>query len=103
MTEFVFTATSRGFARAEFVDRYGVKCSLQASSLATEAAVWLGANEIGLKRFTPGKGWEDVDLPDGVPPDGVSYIANTRMHLTQDMVRALLPALTRFAETGELE
>lgn len=93
-------STERGFGVARFTDRYDVPCSLQESSLAEEACVWLGADEIGLKRFEPGLGWSDVPLEstDG----GVNYQANTRMHLTQEMVRGLLPALTHFAETGEL-
>jgi hypothetical protein len=73
---------------------------LQESSLATEACVWLGCKEIGLKRFTPGLGWEDVPLEQN--PNGVYHNANTRMHLTQAMVRQLLPALQYFADHGEL-
>jgi hypothetical protein len=93
--------TSRGFARMEFTDRNGVTCSLQQSSLAFEACVWFGCNDIGLKRFTPGgPGWEDIALADD--PRGVCHIANTRMHLSRDQVAALLPHLQRFAETGEL-
>lgn len=70
--------TSRGFLRADFFDRYGSECSLQGSSLASEHAIWLG-----------------VDKPfDGEP--------NTRMHLTQEQVRDLLPLLQHFADTGEL-
>lgn len=63
--------TERGFVLYEFDDRYGAPSSLQESSLATEAAVWIGVTE-------------------------------NRAHLTQDMVRALLPALTHFVETGRL-
>jgi len=37
--------TQRGFLRGEFVDRYGEQCSIQESSLATEAALWLGVDE----------------------------------------------------------
>jgi hypothetical protein len=64
--------TARGFPIIEFQDRYDRKCTLQDSSLATEACVWLGDQE------------------------------TTRSHLTQDMVRDLLPALTRFAATGSI-
>lgn len=63
--------TGRGFAYGKFKDRYGVECSLQKSSLATEDCIWLGVHE-------------------------------NRMHLTQEMVAMLLPALTAFAETGDL-
>lgn len=40
-----FGATGRGFSRGEFVDLYGVACSIQDSSLATMDAIWLGAHE----------------------------------------------------------
>lgn len=97
-----FDKTQRGFARGEFTDAYGVKCSLQESSIAAdEGHIWLGANDIGLKKFVPGDGWSDVVLQND-PPYGVCHSANTRMHLSQSMVRELLPALQYFAETGEL-
>lgn len=70
--------TGRGFARADFMDRYGSECSIQDSSLANEAAVWLGVQ----------KDFEGN--------------ASTRMHLTQDMVAALLPALRRFVQNGSV-
>lgn len=73
-----FEHTERGFLRSEFTDRYRQKCSLQESSLATEACIWLGC-------------FEDME---GKP--------SSRMHLTQDMVNQLLPALTHFAEHGQL-
>lgn len=37
--------TGRGFLRGEFSDLYGEKCSIQESSLATEDAIWLGADD----------------------------------------------------------
>ena len=93
--------TARGFSYSEFTDHYGVPCSIKKSSLATEDAIWLGCDEIGLKRFVPGKGCQDVQLEQD--PEGVRHTANTQMHLTRKMVRDLLPVLTKFAETGELE
>ena len=39
-----FMKTLRGFERGEFVDRYGVKCSIQKSSLATGDCIWLGTD-----------------------------------------------------------
>jgi hypothetical protein len=95
------TATERGFARVEFKDRNGENCSLQKSSLAFEDCIWLGCNEIGLKRFTPGAGWADVPLEQNAPY-GVAHLANTRMHLTREQVADMLPYLQRFAATGEL-
>lgn len=87
--------TQRGFKRVDFSDFYGVECSLQDSSLATESAIWLGCNEPRPRVLIPGKGWTDIELP----RDSVS---NTRMHLTQAQVKELLPLLTYFAENGYL-
>lgn len=87
--------TERGFDRIDFTDRYGVKCSLQKSSLASEHAIWLGCNDAKPDLLVPGQGWTEIDMPDG-------YIANTRMHLTQEQVKELLPHLIKFAATGEM-
>lgn len=89
------TVTQRGFDRVEFTDHYGADCSLQKSSLATEDAIWLGCNRADPKVLVPGQGWQPVPMPE-------EYIANTRMHLTREHVRDLLPYLQRFVETGEL-
>lgn len=93
--------TQRGFSKLEFTDRNGVRCSLQQSSLASEDCIWLGCNDLGLKRFEAGKGWQDVEL-ENVHPGGPYHSANTRMHLTREQVAELLPHLQRFAYTGEL-
>ena len=95
MDELKFKPTSRGFLAAEFTDRYGEKCSIQESSLATEAAIWFGIDRPIPKRFVPGTGWEEISLPDDTLLSG-------RMHLTQDQVAQLLPALQYFLETGRL-
>jgi len=99
MSEPKLSVTNRGFHVVAFLDRNGEECSLQESSLATEHCVWLGCDEIGLKKFTPGKGWEDVELQQD-HPYGVTHNANTRMHLTREQVAKLLPYLKRFVETG---
>lgn len=102
MTRLKKIKTNRGFSLLEFEDRYGVKCSLQKSSLAFEECIWFGCNELGLKKFDPKNGgWSDVALENKFP-DGPYHSANTRMHLTQDQVRVLLPYLQHFVETGEL-
>jgi hypothetical protein len=101
MNEIKQGQTERGFRIAEFTDLYGKECSLQESSLADNAAVWFGCNKIGLKRFEQGRGWIDVELEQNAPY-GNYHSANTRMHLSQDMVKALLPSLQYFAENGEL-
>lgn len=66
------TETNRGFALIYFKDRYGSKCSLQKSSMASEPAIWLGID------------------------------SQLRMHLTQEQVREIIPHLNKFAETGKL-
>ena len=98
--------TERGFAIGEFVDRHGAKCSLQKSSLATEDAIWLGINDADPQIMASdakklgvstdeSHGWIKFKIPKEV-------FLSTRMHLTQDMVKQLLPALIKFAETGEI-
>ena len=76
--------TERGFTYFEFKDRYDQPCSLQESSLATEACIWLGVHT-----------QIDLNTKEEIGP-------GLRMHLTQSQVMSLLPHLVRFAETGEL-
>jgi hypothetical protein len=73
----------RGFLRGEFVDCCGEKCSIQESSMATEPCIWLGCEH------------ETVDEVSGQK-------CGARMHLTRELVAALLPHLQRFAEYGSL-
>ena len=102
--------TNRGFANIEFTDRYGAKCSVQKSSLATEDAIWFGINDadpkimasdairMGLKPREGGEkdnGWVKFEIPEEVS-------LSTRMHLTVDQVKALLPVLRHFVKHGEL-
>jgi hypothetical protein len=72
--------TSRGFNVGTFVDRYGSTCSVQDSSLASEAAIWLG-----------------VDVPFEGCHDG-----SVRMHLTKPMVKDLLTYLNNFVDQGTI-
>lgn len=88
------TTTERGTI-IQFTDRYGVDCSLQKSSLATENAIWFGCDDANPRIMISGQGWVKHPMPSG-------YIADTRMHLTQDQMRELLPFLKHFADTGEL-
>jgi len=60
----------------QFIDRYGRDCSIQDSSLAGEDCIWLGRDEV-----------------EGQP---------ARMHLTKDMVKALMPHLKKFLKEGHL-
>lgn len=98
--------TDRGFGLIEFDDSYGVKCTLQKSSLATDDAIWLGVHDAAPKvmaahaaalgmKTDKNTGWVEYPLPKEV-------FIGTRMHLTRKQVKKLLPALQRFVETGDL-
>lgn len=99
--------THRGFDISEFTDRYGVNCSLQKTSLATEDTIWLGVSDVtpkimatdaiklGIDSKGQANGWVEYDIPDEV-------LLSSRMHLTREMVAELLPYLTKFVETGEI-
>ena len=87
--------TERGFKLIEFNDRYGIGCSLQESSLATEAAIWFGVSDANPQICKPEQGWIPVAFPEGT-------LFHTRMHLTQDDVKKLMPYLQYFLENGQL-
>lgn len=94
-----FRTTDRGFNLYEFKDTYGESCSLQESS-SINARIWLGINDpmpqiMASKVQEGGVGWVNYPLH----PD-VSI--SSRMHLSQEQVKALLPLLQEFAETGRL-
>ena len=74
--------TDRGFAHAEFKDRYDAPCSIQKSSLAFEDCIWLGCDRA---KF-----------------DQQGRFCGARMHLTQEMAAELIPLLQKFVDTGEL-
>lgn len=96
---FIKKRTNRGFGKIIFKDRYGKDCSIQDSSLATEPAIWLGIEDaepkiLASEIMEDGRGWVDYIVPENV------YFT-TRMHLTQDQVKEILPILQKFAETGD--
>jgi hypothetical protein len=93
LTTLTQRVTERGFGLWEFTDRSQSKCSLQDSSLATEPAIWFGVDD-PRPQVMGGAGWVEYPLPEEVH-------MFTRMQLTQQQVKALLPILTYFAETGE--
>ena len=98
--------TQRGFSIGEFVDQYGAKCSVQHSSIATKDCIWFGvddpnpqiiasqAKEFGVET-DQSNGWVKYPVPKEV-------LINTRMHLSREDVKKLLPLLQRFADTGSL-
>lgn len=73
--------TERGFVRGDFSDVNGDPCSIQESSVATDYYLWLGQNT-------------------GTHANTGECMA--RMHLSREMVAALLPHLQRFVDTGLL-
>ena len=92
--------TNRNFHLIEFKDRYNKKCSLQESSLAEEAAIWFGVDDpepkiLASKTEAGGTGWVPYEIPKDVQ-------LTTRMHITQNQMKKMLPYLQKFAETGEL-
>lgn len=98
--------TERGFAVGKFEDLYGTKCSIQASSLASQGAIWFGVDDaqpmvMASQAASVGvvteesSGWVPYHIPKEV-------LLNTRMHLSREQVAAMLPMLQRFAATGEL-
>lgn len=109
--ELKYGFTKRRFPFVKFTDRYGAGCSIQLSSLAIDNAIWFGVDDAnpqimakdafrmgmehllnsGSERLT---GWVKYPFP-----KEVSF--TTRMHLTQEQVKALLPILQYFAEHGE--
>ncbi len=98
------TTTNRGFIKLTFNDRGGEKCSLQESSSGT--AILLGienadpqimasdAKRLGIKTEEK-TGFIKYSIPKEV-------VMSTRMHLTVEQVKALLPILENFVKTGEL-
>lgn len=98
--------TSRGFNYIEFEDNYGVNCTLQKSSLASEDCVWFGVSEaepkvlaseaksIGIETNEK-TGWVRCSIPEEI-------FVNTRMHLSKAQVKELLPYLIKFAATGDI-
>ena len=98
--------TDRGFGYTEFDDLYGHKCSIQESSIATVEAIWFGvddaepkimasdANNFGVETEET-CGWVTYPIPEEV-------LISTRMHLSKEQVKNLIPVLEHFVQTGEL-
>jgi len=104
--------TKRGFPLIEFDDCYGVKSSLQASSLAQyeqpgTSAIWLGcdnadprilasqANNFGIETLET-TGWVPFPIP-------AEVLMTTRMHLNREQVQALINHLQTWldSDTGQ--
>lgn len=94
------TTTQRGFKLIEFEDLYNAKCNIQKSSLASYDAIWFGLENADPKILASkvqegGTGWVKYPIPEDV-------MMSTRMHLSRDDVKALLPILQKFVDTGEI-
>lgn len=76
--DLTFSKTNRGFGLVTFKDLYGDECSLQESSLATEACIWLGMDK----------------------PKEVEGTVLGRMHLNQKQAKSLIKLLNFFVKTG---
>jgi hypothetical protein len=98
------TITERGFALIEFKDHYDTKCNIQESSLACTDAIWIGVEDANPRIMASQAeengvetdetcGWVRYPIPEDV-------FLTTRMHLTKEQVKEILPILERFVETG---
>lgn len=79
-----YITTNRGFRLVEFRDSHENDCSIQESSSALTPMLWLGCNAAIHTSVN------------GTP------LCLSRMHLSQERVRELIPLLQYFVETGEL-
>lgn len=93
-TKIKLSHTARGFVIGEFQDRGGNSCSIQESSLATEACIWLGCDANVIETMTD-QGWVTRELT-------ANELIHDRMELTQAGAAALIPLLQHFVETGYL-
>lgn len=93
--EIQFTTTERDFPIAYFKDLYSTECTIQISSIADHRAIWLGVDNPNPQILIKGEGWQKYPLPKEV-------MVSTRMHLSMEQVKELLPILERFALTGEI-
>jgi len=95
----------RGFVRFAFTDDYGEHCTLQESSSVEEPKIWLGTSG-KVSVFTPyaNPPWVHYE-GDALKAkmgcrDGGAVLTNSRMHLTREQVRELIPYLEAFVATG---
>lgn len=92
--------TERGFDLIEFDDLYSTKCLIQESSLATEDAIWFGPDNadpkiLASKTKEGGTGWVPYLIPEDVS-------LTTRMHLSREQVKKILPVMKKFVKKGKI-
>ena len=95
-----------GFLGFSFKDIYDNQCSIQESSLADDNCIWFGpddANPKVLASRAASVGVETKETTGWVPyPIPVEILLYTRMHLSQEQVRELIPVLQHFVDHGYL-
>jgi hypothetical protein len=107
MTTLELSKTARGFGLGEFKDAEGVDCSIQDSSLATQAAIWFGVVKANPQKMEDGK-LVPVEPPvkpipiHGWPGLTHDILYNTRMHLTIRHVKTLIRNFEKFLETKQV-
>ena len=108
--ELKHSKTARGFDLIEFKDDNGNNCSLQKSS-SVDDKIWLGIADPFVKEFwhdviPENKNldckWEDRDINDLKQSPNNEISIHSRMHLTREQVKELLPYLQAFVNTGEI-
>jgi uncharacterized protein (DUF342 family) len=97
------TKTQRGFEKILFSDQYNCQCSLQQSSSAEKARIWLGvenadpkvlaskARSFGIETNET-TGWVPYPIPNEV-------LLTTRMHLDRKQVKELMKHLQNWLDT----
>ena len=105
--------TERGFEVNHFKDTYGLDCSIQDSSIATDDRIWLGVHNAPVKIMkkdiillrtcdiipedgTNKYGWCTVELPE-------EALVESRMHLNRKQARELAEELLYFANNGYIK
>lgn len=91
------TKTNRGFSKILFKDENRVECSIQKSSSACDM-IWMGCEDADPKYFVPNgnPSWKKLEVPE-------TALFTTRMHLTQEQVKEMIPILEKFVESGEID
>lgn len=101
--------TERGFRHGKFKDLAGNECSIQDSSLATQAAIWLGVDDAQPRcsnKVSPKKQLEFVEWHKQYKQDEEGFhgvLTHTRVHLNQDMAANLCNTLRMFCEPGNIK
>lgn len=93
----LFSETAQRLPYIQFKDYWGTKCSLQLSTHLGDKPdfCWLGLEETVMCICD-----DDMPIRSYQPPKGVQ--TNSRMYLSRDHIRALLPYLKEFADTGHI-